>query len=665
MVLKTHSYDHICVSADHSHLPHSLTTDDLCVPSGVSSLSHSLTEVVKERLPPLSHKSLPTSRKVSSLLSVVVIQSCCVHVRVSFGVLCCPMHVFGCVWRRGAFSFLFFRGPLVSCFFFFFGFFCACECVSPVQRRKCRSTRPVSSSKRSAALSCWFLFTMSSVAHLKDKYSSPFYKKQAAFLTAFTKSLTSSKPSTIARRRKDLSVTKPGKYLKLAHPKKEPPLPPKPPYVPQRLQQLIRAQDEHGRWKPTRDVLEALGGYVPDPPDGMEPTRWVSALVLVFFKRHPEYWFATDKAYDAGEQYVGDDRLLRTAAQALPPGFADRPGSYNARLDREAVLQGRWKESEQALLKTVGYMGFVPDAGAGAGGSSSSSSLSGAELSGGIGDVFSDFSKANASPRSNEEFSAYTEIAATIAKHHDRRRSMPARFSEAAADTGMDMSERRSEGGETSSNSGRSPATTSSVALNATTSRSEAIAESSSRPRTPTKNILRPRIQLKQGTPMDADTRKFLKKIAPITKYHSSVYEEELQQAAKRRPFYHVGEFVQVRWRRPSRWELPRETITWYPAVVVRMKANGRAVGVQFKDGDCETDLNVPVEHVRNGIQRDFTSLALLQREWEKPVRAGTERARVARRYVQPTQPKWKSCVNIAANSHGDPEASYAQVGAK
>ncbi len=71
----------------------------------------------------------------------------------------------------------------------------------------------------------------------------------------------------------------------------------------------------------------------------------------------------------------------------------------------------------------------------------------------------------------------------------------------------------------------------------------------------------------------------------------------------------------------------------WHPCVVVRMRANGKAVGVEFLDGDCETDLNVPVEHVRdtednnnnnnnnNKAPRDFSGLALLQRKWEKPIR--------------------------------------------
>ncbi len=56
------------------------------------------------------------------------------------------------------------------------------------------------------------------------------------------------------------------------------------------------------------------------------------------------------------------------------------------------------------------------------------------------------------------------------------------------------------------------------------------------------------------------------------------------------------------------------------------MRANGKSVGVEFLDGDRETDLNVPVAHVRDAgdgskAPRDFSGLALLQRKWEKPVR--------------------------------------------
>ena len=90
------------------------------------------------------------------------------------------------------------------------------------------------------------------------------------------------------------------------------------------------------------------------------------------------------------------------------------------------------------------------------------------------------------------------------------------------------------------------------------------------------------------------------------------------------------------------------------------MRANGKFVGVQFQDGEQETDLNVPVEHVRGFKTRDFTMLALLQRQWEKPIRQATERARVRRQYVPPTQPEWKP--SISKNGSDGPEQHAHQV---
>ena len=401
-----------------------------------------------------------------------------------------------------------------------------------------------------------------SLSKLKDKYSNPFYRRKAAFLTAFTKSLTSSKPSRIARSRKKLSVTKPGKYLKLAHPPKKPPTPPPAPYVPERLKVLLANQDDQGRWKGTKAVLRALGGYIPNPPDGMDSIRWTSALVLAFFKRHPEYWFATEKAFHAGAQYVGDERLVRSAGNALPPGFADAPGSYNDRLDRQAIIQGRWKESEQQILRSVGYMGFVNDP------------SRDQHAPGRIGDVFESADKTL--PRISD---ADDILDSSVA---DNREAV-AHQTAAATDTTVAEAEWKAAASPASALSAvrKAPAKTHSPS-SSLMSRSDWMAnqrqpravsaQGDPRPRTPTKLILRPRIQLKDGEPMSAEVREFLKKsIKPISEHHESVYEREVTEAAQRRPFYHVGEEVQVRWRRPSRWEVTRCAIATFSLVMMHL----------------------------------------------------------------------------------------------
>jgi hypothetical protein len=380
-----------------------------------------------------------------------------------------------------------------------------------------------------------------SVSALQDKYSTPYYKRQAAYLTAFAKSLTSSAPSRIAARRKDLSINKPLKYLKLAHPPKKPPTPPPPVYVPPRLLTLLQCQDDEGRWQPLRRTLEALGGYVPRPPHGMDPVRWTTALVLVFLKRHPEYWFATEKAVIIGEQYVADDRLLRTAADSLPPGFADLPGNYNDRLDRDKVLEGRWKESEQTLLQTVGYMGFVVD-------TNQQAALPVTVAAQGqqhrIGAVF-DFAL-------EDESVGAAAAAATAAGGRARgsgsaagRRPRPGSSSSAA----LTHDSSGSLGDEASADPNDSSSTTTTTT---TTSPARATPDEQAAAMKP---VLRPRLPLKAGQPMDAATRQFLQTaIEPTTVYHRSVYDEEVERATERRPFYHEGEEVHVRWRRESRW---------------------------------------------------------------------------------------------------------------
>ena len=58
-----------------------------------------------------------------------------------------------------------------------------------------------------------------------------------------------------------------------------------PPY----LTAVVRLQDKSGKWLPSKDLYQAMGGALPDPPGGINAWRWSTALAMAFVRRYPEH----------------------------------------------------------------------------------------------------------------------------------------------------------------------------------------------------------------------------------------------------------------------------------------------------------------------------------------------------------------------------------------
>ena len=63
-------------------------------------------------------------------------------------------------------------------------------------------------------------------------------------------------------------------------------------------------QCDNGQWPVTRDVVTVLGGVVPLPPEGISVPRWVTALVVTYVRRFPEYFGAMADCVDRALEWI-------------------------------------------------------------------------------------------------------------------------------------------------------------------------------------------------------------------------------------------------------------------------------------------------------------------------------------------------------------------------
>ena len=120
-----------------------------------------------------------------------------------------------------------------------------------------------------------------------------------------------------------------------------------------RLERVVALQERDGRWLPGPALTEALGGLVPDPPEGINDWRWATALATAFLKRRPEEVATTQAAFERGQPWVKPSWLARAARQMLPP-----VDCYFA-VDPALARSGRWQDSADLVFASRGFQGFV------------------------------------------------------------------------------------------------------------------------------------------------------------------------------------------------------------------------------------------------------------------------------------------------------------------
>jgi len=54
------------------------------------------------------------------------------------------------------------------------------------------------------------------------------------------------------------------------------------------VMRVVALQTERGEWGPSPELTEALGGFLPDAPEGVVPWRWMTCLALAFLRRRPD-----------------------------------------------------------------------------------------------------------------------------------------------------------------------------------------------------------------------------------------------------------------------------------------------------------------------------------------------------------------------------------------
>jgi hypothetical protein len=131
--------------------------------------------------------------------------------------------------------------------------------------------------------------------------------------------------------------------------------------MPADLQALIQAQSSDGKWWPSSAVVEALGGQrrIPAAPVGFDSSdwRWITALVITYMRRWPQYFEACYASYAKGERWLvtTEQALLKEAHIRLPP----HANELYYELDAAAVQQGTWLQDTQQVLNTSGYESFT------------------------------------------------------------------------------------------------------------------------------------------------------------------------------------------------------------------------------------------------------------------------------------------------------------------
>jgi len=209
------------------------------------------------------------------------------------------------------------------------------------------------------------------------QYENPQQKQNRKEFNAFAKALTGSVASRLARRdqkasmsslRTDKYMREADVYIKKNNAKvvaRQAPLPP-------RFHTLLALQmvggEEKGQWHKSPEMVQLLGGFIPDPPNGIEEWRWWTALGMAFIRRHPHLWKLTRAAYERAEFWVSDIWLLRTARDMLPPldgTFKDFVGRQSTdEMSSDIVNQiraGQWRQPVTGALENRGYMAFTWD----------------------------------------------------------------------------------------------------------------------------------------------------------------------------------------------------------------------------------------------------------------------------------------------------------------
>lgn len=163
--------------------------------------------------------------------------------------------------------------------------------------------------------------------------------------------LTRSAPSKAARNRSTVSFGDPKRFLLLTKQsfpqglKEEEPLPELPP----RLAVVVALQKEDGKWEESPELVEALGGLLPDCPEQVTSWRWITLLCLAFIRRHSEFFDQLQEVADKALDWVTDRALLAKAQRSLPPVL-----DYH--VDPEAVRGGHWQASAEEMVRTQGYL---------------------------------------------------------------------------------------------------------------------------------------------------------------------------------------------------------------------------------------------------------------------------------------------------------------------
>ena len=212
-------------------------------------------------------------------------------------------------------------------------------------------------------------------------HESPAQRRKRREFTRFSKALTSSLPSRLARRDAKSSIAAHNTSAYMRHADtllKERARKPPPPSVrlPPRFLTLlslqVRSGKQKGQWHKSPELVELLGGYVPNAPKGVTEWRWWTALAMAFLRRHPHLHDRVREAYERAEFWVADPWLLRTARDMLPPldgswrDFVGKEGGAAVR-KREGVdprvldfvEAGQWNQSVKNSLENKGYMAFT------------------------------------------------------------------------------------------------------------------------------------------------------------------------------------------------------------------------------------------------------------------------------------------------------------------
>ena len=156
-------------------------------------------------------------------------------------------------------------------------------------------------------------------------HESPAARRNRREFTRFSRALTSSLPSRLARRDAKSSIAAHNTCAYMASADallkdraRKPPAPTArlPPRFLTLLSLQVASGKEKGQWRKSPELVELLGGYVPNAPKGVTEWRWWTALAMAFLRRHPHLHDKVREAYERAEFWVPDPWLLRTARDA-------------------------------------------------------------------------------------------------------------------------------------------------------------------------------------------------------------------------------------------------------------------------------------------------------------------------------------------------------------